>query len=130
VLSRTESEYLVRIYEIGESIGPKRMAREMGVSRPTAYEIMRKLKDKGFLDSAGGEYWLTSSGVNEAERILRAHRVIETMFFRAGVELDIACRMAKLLQSEVDEEMVDTLCSFLGNPRFCPHGKPIPGVSR
>ena len=130
MLSKAEAEYLVRIYEMGEPAGPKRVAESMGVSRPTAYEVMRKLVDKGFLVSQKGLYALTPMGISEAEKILRAHRVLETMFYRLGVDLERACRMASRIQVEIDEDIVDGICSFLGNPKTCPHGKPIPEVSR
>ncbi len=130
MLSRAEGEYLARIYELGGEVGPKRMADVMKVSRPTAHEVLGRLVSKGLLRNVGGRYRLTDEGERRAESIVRAHRVMETMLFRAGVDLDRACQMATVLQSQVDEDVVERICEFLGYPRFCPHGKPIPEVSR
>jgi DtxR family Mn-dependent transcriptional regulator len=33
-----------------------------------------------------------------------------------------ACRMEHI----IDPEVTDSICSFLGHPRRCPHGKSIP----
>jgi DtxR family Mn-dependent transcriptional regulator len=36
--------------------------------------------------------------------------------------LDDACKMEHILS----EELTESVCTFLGHPRTCPHGKPIP----
>jgi DtxR family Mn-dependent transcriptional regulator len=36
--------------------------------------------------------------------------------------LDDACRMEHILS----EELTESVCTFLGHPPTCPHGKPIP----
>ena len=124
-------KYLLRIYEEYLKneiyIGPNELAVEMGVKRPTAYEYIQKLVSEGYLYKRKRKYALTEEGIKKARRILRNHRIIETMLYRAGVELEEACRCATKIQSIVDDDVVEKLCVYLGNPQKCPHGRPIPG---
>ena len=130
-MSRSSYKYLVKIYEDYikdvKSIGPKNLAEEMGVKRPTAYEYIQKLVDDGYLAKIGKLYSLTDKGIKKARRLLRNHRIIETMLYSAGVELDVACKCASKIQDVVDDSVVDKICVYLGNPKKCPHGRPIPG---
>jgi len=110
-----------------EDIGPKGLADMMNVKRPTAYEMLSKLRGKGVVEKRGGRYFLTDKGVILARRIIRNHRIIETLLYQAGVDLEKACRMAYRIQTELEDDVIDALCEYLGNPKKCPHGKPIPG---
>jgi len=59
---------------------------------------------------------------------VRRRRLAEVLFSSAmhlpepEVEL-AACRMEHI----IDPEVTNSICSFLGHPRRCPHGRPIPG---
>ena len=58
---------------------------------------------------------------------MRRRRLAEVLFSSAlhlpdpEVEL-AACRMEHIIDPEVE----NSICSFLGHPRNCPHGRPIP----
>jgi DtxR family Mn-dependent transcriptional regulator len=70
---------------------------------------------------------LTPQGHPEAVRAIRRHRLAErlvTDVLAAGEEqMDAhACRLEHALVEGLDE----TICTLLGHPRYCPHGKPIP----
>jgi DtxR family Mn-dependent transcriptional regulator len=76
----------------------------------------------------GSRASLTPAGRKLAQRVMRRHRLAELLF---STVLDIqddhtvhhtACVMEHVLSHEV----TDSVCSFLGHPKFCPHGKPIP----
>ncbi len=132
MLTVQESRYLLEIYESYmegvSSVGPQYLALRMNVKRPSAYEVLQKLLRKGMLKKKHGKYMLTSEGMNCARRIIRSHRIIETMLYRAGIELDKACEYATRIQNEFEEDAVEKICKYLGNPKTCPHGKPIPEV--
>ena len=70
----------------------------------------------------------TDKGQQRAEDIIRRHRLAERLFthtFRIQDEAEIAeqaCRFEHILSPEA----TDSICSFLGHPRTCPHGNPIP----
>lgn len=70
---------------------------------------------------------LTRSGEPEARMVVRRHRLAERLLtdvLGTGDTLihDRACRFEHLLDRGLDE----SICSLLGHPKVCPHGKPIP----
>src|SRR5436309_2219994 len=71
---------------------------------------------------------LTPRGMKRAEDIIRRHRLAERLFtdsLAMDSETEIeqqACKFEHILSSEA----TDKICTFLGHPRTCPHGSPIP----
>jgi DtxR family Mn-dependent transcriptional regulator len=133
MITDVEAKYLMALYEMSmkgeEFVGPKKMAEIMNVKRPTAYEVLNKLASHGFVNKKDGKYGLTENGKIIAQRVIRNHRVIETLLYNIGVELERACSIASRIQVELDDDVVDLLCNYLGNPKECPHGRPIPEVT-
>ena len=71
---------------------------------------------------------LTDEGRGLAERQVRRHRLGETLFttvLEVGDEQAVD-RTACVMEHVVDAAITDSICAFLGHPRFCPHGKAIP----
>jgi putative ABC transport system ATP-binding protein len=70
----------------------------------------------------------TERGRSRAEDVIRRHRLAERLFvetFHVSNEAEIeqqACKFEHILSPEATEK----ICSFLGHPRTCPHGAPIP----
>ena len=70
----------------------------------------------------------TEKGRKRAEDVIRRHRLAERLFtqtFHVHDEKEIAeeaCKFEHILSPEATER----ICSFLGHPRTCPHGSPIP----
>ena len=127
------SRYLKCAYEMaraGERITPKTLAERMHVKRPTAFEFIKKMEAQGFLTKGERGYELTESGLRRAERILRNHRIIETLLYRAGVRLEDACNLASMIEDSISDDEVEGICEYLGNPETCPHGHPIPRGER
>src|SRR6266568_819881 len=71
---------------------------------------------------------LTPRGRQRAADIIRRHRLAERLFtdsLALDSETEIeqqACRFEHILSPEA----TDKICTFLGHPRTCPHGAPIP----
>jgi putative ABC transport system ATP-binding protein len=71
---------------------------------------------------------LTARGHKRAADIIRRHRLAERLFtdsLALDSETEIeqqACKFEHILSSEA----TDKICTFLGHPRTCPHGSPIP----
>jgi DtxR family Mn-dependent transcriptional regulator len=70
---------------------------------------------------------LTPAGRPEATRAIRRHRLGERLLADVLTTEDAlldehACRLEHALFDGIDE----SICTLLGHPRFCPHGKPIP----
>ncbi|MGD0515589.1 MAG: iron dependent repressor, metal binding and dimerization domain protein, partial [Terriglobales bacterium] len=71
---------------------------------------------------------LTPRGRQRAADIVRRHRLAERLFtdsLAMDSETEIeqqACKFEHILSPEA----TDKICAFLGHPRTCPHGAPIP----
>ena len=70
----------------------------------------------------------TDKGRRRAADVIRRHRLAERLFvqtFQVQSEDEIeqqACKFEHILSPEA----TDKICTFLGHPRTCPHGAPIP----
>lgn len=83
---------------------------------------------KNTINQQSGLYLgFTEKGRNLARELIRRHRLAEQLLtdvFKMSensVDTD-ACKMEHVLS----EELTDSVCTFLGHPPKCPHGKPIP----
>ncbi len=70
---------------------------------------------------------LRKEGMKEAENAVRRHRLAERLMvdvldIKKSLMEETACRFEHLLHKEVEE----SICTLLGHPTLCPHGKPIP----
>jgi len=94
-----------------------------------AREILQKLAAEGLVTVEGGTALLTEAGDREASEIIRRHRLAEVLLRQVmdlgeeSVETE-ACEFEHSLNPEV----VDSICTLLGHPRTCQHGKPIPSA--
>jgi len=70
---------------------------------------------------------LSDMGTQRAKRIVRRHRLAEVLFFEAmGTGLRDAEASACEMEHMLSDAVVDRVCTFLGHPPVCPHGKRIP----
>jgi putative ABC transport system ATP-binding protein len=82
----------------------------------------------GLVEMRGDEIAFTPQGEERARSVIRRHRLAERLFTdvlairdEGSVEKN-ACTFEHILSPEV----TDRICAFLGHPRTCPHGCPIP----
>src|SRR6202522_4294323 len=87
------------------------------------------LKPAGFSTGDGSAIVeLTQRGHQRAADIVRRHRLAERLFtdslaMESETEIEQqACKFEHILSPEA----TDKICAFLGHPRTCPHGAPIP----
>ena len=88
---------------------------------------LKELQDEGLIDYTDETVSLTSSGLDEARKVVRRHRLAERLLTDVldtdpGSVEDAACRFEHVLRSGIEENV----CTLLGHPRVCPHGNPIP----
>ncbi len=72
--------------------------------------------------------FFTEKGRRRAEDIIRRHRLAERLFtqtFQVEDEREVAEQACKF-EHILSPEATDRICTFLGHPRTCPHGSPIP----
>ena len=83
--------------------------------------------DSGLVTESPAGLDLSGAGSDQATLIVRRHRLAERLLHDvlrlAGKATEsVACRFEHVLEEEVTE----AICTLLGHPRVCPHGKPIP----
>ena len=129
-------EYLEAIHELeeeGTDAIQARLAERLGHSAPSVSEMVRRLRNEGYVEPAGRAgstkaVHLTTKGRKLAESVVRKHRLAERLLTdviglpwnKAHVE---ACRWEHVISDEVEERLVE----LLEHPTTCPHGNPIPG---
>ena len=91
-------------------------------------DVLRAMQERGLLRREGDSLQLTEPGRTLAERQVRRHRLAETLFTTVLEVRDDASvnRTACVIEHVLDPGLTDSICAFLGHPRRCPHGKPIP----
>jgi DtxR family Mn-dependent transcriptional regulator len=89
--------------------------------------LIDELLDVGMVEASGEEISLTKSGEERARGIIRRHRLAEVLL-RNLFELDNVQLESSACQFEhiLSEPVVESVCTFLGHPPSCPHGRPIP----
>ncbi|MGI8491214.1 MAG: metal-dependent transcriptional regulator [Acidimicrobiales bacterium] len=125
-------EYLEAIHELEEEgivVIQARLAERLEHTPPAVSEMIRRLRDEGYLTVESRSLQLTERGKRLAESVVRKHRLAERLLTdviglswdKAHVE---ACRWEHVISDEVEQRLVD----LLGHPTTCPHGNPIPGT--
>ena len=90
-------------------------------------ELLDELKTQGLVSVKDDSVNMTEKGRTLAKGLIRRHRLAEQLFKEVFqltdniIETD-ACKMEHILS----EELTESVCTFLGHPPKCPHGKPIP----
>lgn len=70
---------------------------------------------------------LTERGRAAASDVVRRHRLAERLIYDVLKVSDEARESAACaFEHAVADEVTDSICTLLGHPRACPHGKPIP----
>ncbi len=86
-----------------------------------------ELTRQGLVKQSDGLLALTPAGRSEAAQVIRRHRLAERLLVdvlstEQALLDEQACRLEHALCDGID----DSICTLLGHPQFCPHGKAIP----
>ena len=102
------------------------------VSRESATEvtgeILEALKQRGWITiGSAGRISLAKAGKTLAEQIIRRHRLAERLICDAlGAHVDDSEDAACEFEHVLAEGITNSICTLLGHPRYCPHGRRIP----
>jgi len=93
---------------------------------PTA-RVLGRMSELRLVQLQDGEVQLTSLGTKRARDVVRRHRLAERLFTDTfsiddSEAHDQACKFEHIISPELDQR----ICTFLGHPKTCPHGNPIP----
>lgn len=127
-LTKRERDCMVSIREKGMEDFPLRLnelASILKISSPTALNILRRLEVKGMIASSRGMIKLTEKGLKSVDMILKIHRVYESLFCQSGVSENTACNEASMVDYLTGEQTAEMVLHRIGDPKICPHGKPI-----
>ena len=87
---------------------------------------LRELVDLKLVSPSDNLLELTPKGRREAEGAIRRHRLAERLLndiLETKQDIDEnACRFEHLIYEGIEEN----ICTLLGHPKVCPHGRPIP----
>ena len=90
-------------------------------------DALKEIKDAGFIKIKDNNISLTRKGKDEAKSCIRRHRLAERLFtdvldLKGSLVHDTSCKFEHFLNKGLDEN----ICTLLGHPKTCPHGRPIP----
>jgi putative ABC transport system ATP-binding protein len=92
-----------------------------------AARTLSRMSERHLVELENGEAQLTTVGSQRARGVVRRHRLAERLFKDTFSADDSeahtqACRFEHIISPELDQR----ICTFLGHPKTCPHGNPIP----
>ena len=92
-----------------------------------ASRVLGRMSDLQLVELQNGQVQLTPGGSRRARDVVRRHRLAERLFKDTFAIDDSeahnqACKFEHIISPELDQR----ICSFLGHPKTCPHGNPIP----
>jgi DtxR family transcriptional regulator, Mn-dependent transcriptional regulator len=117
-------EFIWTMREAGKSRLPEILENcpEEGIE-----DILAGMEHDGWILVQDGEVIFQQEGEKRGLEVIRRHRLAERLLSEAFAleEKDFessACQFEHILSPQV----LESVCSFLGHPPVCPHGRPIP----
>ncbi len=109
---------------------PGNIAKKLGISNAAATDMAKKLADRKLLNYEKYKaLQLTEKGTLMALSIVRKHRLWEAFLFKMfDMSLHDIHREAELLEHQTSDLLAEKMSEYLGNPKFDPHGDPIPNA--
>ncbi|MDR1992358.1 MAG: metal-dependent transcriptional regulator [Nitrososphaerota archaeon] len=127
-LQKSTQDYLKAVYSLSknrEKVNNTDIAQKLEVTPASVTEMLKKLAAEDYIKySPYHGSTLTQKGLNEAQKITRKHRLLESFLSNIlhigpdKVHLE-ACQMEHNLSDEAEE----SLCRFLKHPDTCPDDK-------
>ncbi len=113
--------------ESGRGATVESLAGALERSQRHAAEILGLLRSRGLASASGNSHHLSEDGRMYALQVVRTHRLYETWLAReTGTPPADWHREAHKAEHHLEAADVDALADRLNNPRFDPHGDPIP----
>ena len=135
ILSQNKEDYLKALFHLSRdnkqgTAKTKQLAAFLGVSAASVNNMLKKLKEAGFVDyEKYGSVQLTEEGRLVAIRLIRKHRLWETFLCdKLGFKWDEVHEVAEQLEHINSEKLINELDAFLGYPTTDPHGDTIPAA--
>jgi DtxR family transcriptional regulator, Mn-dependent transcriptional regulator len=130
--SASVEDYVKAIWEVAGSgaASTKDVAERLSIAPPSVTNMFVRLQEMGLVEYEryrGAS--LTRRGREEALRLIRRHRLIETFLLEhLGYSWREVHEEAERLEHAVSDGFTERLAEFLGHPDQDPHGDPIPAA--
>lgn len=130
-LTRSTEDYLKAIYSLGtsgEAVQTSAIAEVLSVAPASVSGMLKRLAEQDLLEHVPYRgVQLTARGRRAALRMVRRHRILEAYLTeKLGYDWDSVHDEAERLEHAVSDELIDRMARALGDPRYDPHGAPIP----
>ena len=128
-LSESTEMYLKAMAEFGDrDMTIARLAERLSVTPVSANEMIKKLGEQGLVSHTPYKgVNLTTKGREVACTVLRRQRLWEVFLYEhLKIEWAKIYELACSLEHATAPEVTDSLADFLGHPKTCPRGNPIP----
>lgn len=135
LLSQSEENYLKAIYKIslrdGTLVSNTAITVEMSTSAASVTDMITRLSQKGLIHYQKRKgVSLTDTGLATATHLVRKHRLWETFLVdKLNFAWDEVHELAEQLEHIQSVELVNRLDNYLDNPKYDPHGDPIPDAN-
>lgn len=133
-ISHTEENYLKAILKIAEkekkSASTNAISKQMSTTAASVTDMIKRLSDKNLIHYK--KYHgvsLTTEGNQVATSLIRKHRLWEVFLVeKLNFGWDEVHDIAEQLEHIQSDPLIDKLDTYLGKPKFDPHGDPIPNA--
>ncbi len=131
--SQSVEDFLKAVYTLQrehERVSTNALAEALNVSPPAVTDMAQRLVEEGTVDYRKYRgVRLTDEGERVALQMLRRHRLIETYLVHdLEYELHEIHDEAEALEHSVSDRFIEAIARKLGNPKYDPHGDPIPNL--
>jgi DtxR family Mn-dependent transcriptional regulator len=129
--SISEENYIKGIYHLQQQhdiVNTNSLAAELKSKAASVTDMLKKLSEKKLVQYQPYRgFKLNDKGSKIALGIVRRHRLWEYFLSeKLGMEWDKVHAIAEELEHVSSDDLINRLDNFLANPKFDPHGDPIP----
>jgi DtxR family transcriptional regulator, Mn-dependent transcriptional regulator len=130
-LTRSVEDYLKSIYHLTSQGGfatTSDIAAMLVVAPPSVSGMMKRLSETGLIEHVPYRgVQLTAQGRRAALQMIRRHRILEVYLTQQlGYDWGDVHEEAERLEHAVSDVLIERMAGALGDPRYDPHGEPIP----
>jgi DtxR family Mn-dependent transcriptional regulator len=133
-LTRSVEDYLKSVFHLTSQGGfatTSDIADMLEVAPPSVSGMMKRLSETGLIEHVPYRgVQLTPQGRRAALQMIRRHRILEVyLTSKLGFDWGDVHVEAERLEHAVSDKLIARMAEALGEPRYDPHGAPIPTAS-
>src|SRR4029077_13793141 len=130
-LTRSVEDYLKSVFHLtsqGGFVTTSDIPEMLEVAPPSVSGMMKRLSETGLIEHVPYRgVQLTPQGRRAALQMIRRHRILESyLTSKLGFDWGDVHVEAERLEHAASEKLIERMADALGEPRYDPHGAPIP----